>query len=102
MADRGSRAAQAALAFRSVAQAWLGARNDASLAAMGVAAVDILALGGLWYATGDLAAPAAAAVALNGVDAWHIHQVRASARSLACLPARPCGVAVRTGGVGLA
>lgn len=74
MSHRETNAARAALAFQSVAEAWLDARNDAALAAMGLCALDVMAMGALWYGTGDLAAPAAAALALNGIDAWHLHE----------------------------
>lgn len=48
-------------------------KADASLLAGLLAALDVAALGLLWYGTGNLAAPALAALALNGVDFWHLH-----------------------------
>ncbi len=32
-------------------------------------------LGGLWYLSGNLAAPAVAALATNSVDYFHLHQL---------------------------
>ncbi len=55
------------------AQAWMQTKADASLLAGLLAALDVAALGLLWYGTGNLAAPALAALALNGVDFWHLH-----------------------------
>ncbi len=75
VSSRSGSAQRAALAFRSVAEAWMDARNDASSLAMCMCAVDVFALGALWYVTGDLAAPAAAALAINAVDAIQMHKV---------------------------
>ncbi len=66
-------ASRAAEAFRFVAQAWLQTKDEASLLAGVITAVDVLALGGLWYGTGNLAAPVLAALAINAVDYWHLH-----------------------------
>lgn len=66
-------ASRAAEAFRFVAQAWLQTKGEASLLAGIITALDVLALGTLWYSTGNLAAPAIAALAINGVDYWHLH-----------------------------
>ncbi|KAG2439670.1 hypothetical protein HYH02_010552 [Chlamydomonas schloesseri] len=66
-------AARAAEAFRFVAAAWLQTRGEAALLAGAITAADVLAQGGLWYGTGNLAAPAIAALAVNGVDYWHMH-----------------------------
>ncbi|KXZ44641.1 hypothetical protein GPECTOR_64g135 [Gonium pectorale] len=68
-------ASRAAEAFRFVAQAWLQTRGEASLLAGAITAADVLALGCLWYATGNLAAPAVAALALNAVDTWQLHSL---------------------------
>ncbi|GFR40409.1 hypothetical protein Agub_g962 [Astrephomene gubernaculifera] len=66
-------ASRAAEAFRFVAQAWLQTRGEASLLAGLLSAVDVLLLGALWHGTGNLAAPAVAALALNAVDYWQLH-----------------------------
>ncbi|KAG1670993.1 hypothetical protein FOA52_014383 [Chlamydomonas sp. UWO 241] len=64
---------RASLAFRAVAQVYLDTRSDATILAAGLAAVDVMYLGGLWYATGNLAAPAAAALAVNWVEYGNLH-----------------------------
>ncbi|GLC38981.1 hypothetical protein PLESTB_001781700 [Pleodorina starrii] len=66
-------ASRAAEAFRFVAQAWLQTKGEASLLAGVITALDVLALGALWHGTGNLAAPALAALAINAVDYWHLH-----------------------------
>ncbi|GFH08612.1 uncharacterized protein HaLaN_03599, partial [Haematococcus lacustris] len=71
---RPNSAQRASLAFRSVVAAWLSSRNDAALAACGLCFVDVLFLGGLWRASGDLTAPVVAAVLINAVDYWNAHQ----------------------------
>ncbi|KAJ9523492.1 hypothetical protein QJQ45_007236 [Haematococcus lacustris] len=71
---RPNSAQRASLAFRSVVAAWLSTRNDAALAACGLCFVDVLFLGGLWRASGDLTAPVVAAVLINAVDYWNAHQ----------------------------
>lgn len=66
-------AGRAADAFRYVAQAWLQTKGEASLLTGVMTAVDILLLGVLWRTTGDLAAPAVAALAINWVDFRALH-----------------------------
>lgn len=66
-------AARAAEAFRFVAAAWLQTRGEAAALAGAITAADVLAQGGLWYATHNLAAPAIAALAVSAVDYWHMH-----------------------------
>lgn len=64
----------AAMAFRSVAQAWMDTRNDASVMSGLISAMDVMCLGGIWYASGNLVAPAVAALAINAVDYFNTHQ----------------------------
>jgi hypothetical protein len=66
-------ASRAAEAFRCVSQAWLETKGEASLLTGVITAVDVLLLGVLWHCTGDLAAPAVAALALNWVDYSEMH-----------------------------
>ncbi|KAG2497688.1 hypothetical protein HYH03_004425 [Edaphochlamys debaryana] len=68
-------ASRAAEAFRFVAAAWLQTKSEASLLAGGITGMDVLLLGCLWAATGNLAAPAIAALAVNGVDMWQLHSL---------------------------
>jgi len=65
--------ARAALAFRSVAQTWMDTRHEASIAAAATCFTDVMLLGGLWYAAGNLAAPLVAAFAINAVDYHKMH-----------------------------
>lgn len=51
-------------------------RNEASLAAAALCFADVMALGGLWFATGNLAASLVAAFAINAVDYHNMHKVR--------------------------
>lgn len=73
--SRGTDADRAALAFKCVAQVYLDMRSDAALLAGAITFMDIMYFGGLWYLTGNLAAPAVAALAANWVDYFHYHQV---------------------------
>jgi hypothetical protein len=54
-------------------QVYLDTRSDATLLAAAIAGIDVMYLGGLWYVTGDLAAPAAAALAVNWVEYGNLH-----------------------------
>jgi len=74
MRNRGEDAERAALAFKCVSQAYLETRSDASLVAGAISFLDVMYLGALWYLTGDLAAPAVAALAANWVDYHNLHQ----------------------------
>ncbi|KAF5829501.1 hypothetical protein DUNSADRAFT_15985, partial [Dunaliella salina] len=72
---RAADAEYAARAFRAVAQAWFEMRAEACVAAAGVCALDVMALGGMWYGTHSLLAPAAAALAINSVDYFNFHTI---------------------------
>jgi hypothetical protein len=50
-------------------------RNDAASAAALLCFLDVMALGGAWYACGNLVAPVVGALAINAVDWHHFHQV---------------------------
>eukprot|EP00955_Chlamydomonas_euryale_P043290 352550-Chlamydomonas_euryale.AAC.9 len=65
--------AEAATAFRAVALVYLESRNQASALARTVSFCDVFLQGLLWYATGNLAAPAIVALAVNYVDYFHMH-----------------------------
>lgn len=68
-------AEHAALAFRCVSQVYLETRGDAALLAGAFTFLEVLFLGGLWYLAGmNVAAPAAAAMAIASVDYYHLHQ----------------------------
>mmetsp|Transcript_8382 Transcript_8382/g.22378 ORF Transcript_8382/g.22378 Transcript_8382/m.22378 type:complete len:422 (+) Transcript_8382:46-1311(+) len=72
---RAADAEYAARAFRAVAQAWFEMRAEACVAAASVCALDVMALGGMWYGTHSLLAPAAAALAINSVDYFNFHAI---------------------------
>lgn len=56
-------------------QVYLDTRGDAALLAGAFTFLEVLFLGGLWYLAGmNVAAPAAAAMAIASVDYWHLHQ----------------------------
>jgi len=74
----GSSAAADARAFKAVAVSYILTRQDAAAAAALAAAVDTVALGLLWRATGDLAAPAAAMLICAGVDYAAMHRAASS------------------------
>lgn len=72
---RGADADRASLAFKCVAQVYLETRSDASLLAGAITFMDVLFLGALWYSAGmSMAAPAVAALAMNSVDYYYLHQ----------------------------
>lgn len=66
-------AARASTAFKAVAVSWMEAQEDASSLCGAVSFLDVLSLSAIWYATGDLAAPAVAALAVAAVDYHHLH-----------------------------
>lgn len=72
--NRGADADRAALAFKCVAQVWLETRSDASLLAAVLVFADVMYLGGLWYFTGNLAAPVVAALTSSYVDYHYLHE----------------------------
>jgi hypothetical protein len=64
-------------------------RNDAASAAALLCFLDVMALGGAWYACGNLVAPVVGALAINAVDWHHFHQVRllkGDSYDLVCIP----------------
>ncbi|GBF97227.1 hypothetical protein Rsub_10088 [Raphidocelis subcapitata] len=70
-------ATRASRAFKAVAVSWMEASEDASALAGAVTFVDVVMVSAIWYATGDLAAPAAAALAVAAVDYHHLHAAAA-------------------------
>ncbi|MEW5314206.1 MAG: hypothetical protein WDW38_005720 [Sanguina aurantia] len=67
-------ASRAAIAFRAVAQAWAESKAEACTIGAAITFVDVSYFGVLWYLTDDLTAPVVAALLLNWVDYWHLHQ----------------------------
>jgi hypothetical protein len=55
-------------AFKNVALMWLAKRQVAARFAGAISSFEVFYLGLLWLETGDLAAPLAAALAINAVD----------------------------------
>lgn len=62
-----------ATAFKAVADAWQGQQHEANKLGSRLLAAQILYLGLVWHATGDLAAPTATALAASCVDTWEIY-----------------------------
>ena len=56
------------LVFRQLASAWVDSHHEAAHMLGGIVAMEVLLLSSLWAATGSLAAPAAAAVCLRGIN----------------------------------
>lgn len=67
-------AQRAALAFKAVAAAWLASRQAAANTAGIVSLLDVFCLGGIWYLTHDLTAPAVGALLVNSVDCYNCYQ----------------------------
>lgn len=67
-------AEKASLAFKAVVVSWLTTKEDASSLAALLTFLDVVCLGALWYATGDLTAAAVAGLCVNGVDHYYLHQ----------------------------
>ncbi|KAI8464600.1 MAG: hypothetical protein J3K34DRAFT_524892 [Monoraphidium minutum] len=66
---------RASTAFKAVAVSWMEMREDASSLAGSVAFLDVISISAIWYMTGDLAAAATAALAVAGVDYYHLHRL---------------------------
>lgn len=76
--DGAAESAASERAFRAVAVTWLARKGVAARFAGAVAAAEVLYLGALWQATGDLAAPLAAALASGAVDFSYIRAAAAA------------------------
>lgn len=70
---RASEAQQAAVAFKAVAAAWVDSEVAAARMAGLITYLDLLLLGGIWYASGDFTAPAVAALCYSWVDYSQLH-----------------------------
>lgn len=68
-------AERAALAFKAVAVAWMQSKEAASQLAGFISFVDVVFLGVVWHATGDLTSAAVASLLVNGVDYYYLHRL---------------------------
>ena len=63
------------LMLTSPSQVYIETRSGLAFCAGAISFSDVIYLGGLWYVSGNLAAPVVAALAANWVDFNYLHQV---------------------------